>query len=166
MDDDGNGTIDDSFGCWRAIYRFQNAAGARCLGPTTSAPPQCTGYSFEREAFIVGVSPGPSTYRAVQCSRGTDHIVVESGSSDHSALSSAGYDCTLELGYIFRSSPSGRTPFSNACPLWRFRYTAGGTGAHLFTRGADSLAGMTCEPPSRGVVVTNDSCFGGTPSGC
>jgi hypothetical protein len=167
-DDDGNGIIDDPWSCWRAIYRFRDAAGARCLGPSTAAPTTCGGYALEIEAFIVAANPVPGTYRAVQCSRQTDHIVVEHGSSDYNSLSNAGYDCNLELGYVFRNGQApSNTPFARACPLRRFRYTvAGGLGAHLFTRGPENLTGMTCEPPARGEVLTNNTCFTSMPSGC
>ena len=166
-DDDGNGVVDDPYTCWRAIYRFvQDSTGARCLGPGTSVPSSCPGYRYEREAFIVATASSSGTYRAVQCSRGTDHIVVDADSGDRGALVSAGYDCSLELGHIYRANP-GRTVFTNACPLWRYRYTvSGGGGAHLFTRGGDTVSSFTCEAPSRGWVVTNDACFGTSAPGC
>lgn len=166
-DDDGNGVVDDPFSCWRAIYRFvQDSTGARCLGPSLTVPTQCPGYRFEREAFIVATTASADAYRAVQCSRGTDHIVVDSDSSDRNDLIAARYDCSLELGYIYRNSP-GRTPFSNVCPLWRYRYTvSGGSGAHLFTRGNDAVSAFTCEPPARGWVTTGDTCFGTRAPGC
>jgi hypothetical protein len=175
IDDDCNGIVDDPAGCWRAIYRFQNNAqplAARCLAPTTSPPSTCSGYSLEIEAFIVATTPVPGTYHAVQCSKLTDHIVVQQGSSDYNALVSAGYNCTtVDLGYIYnlgQAHASGTTPWTNTCNLWRFSYTVSGTsnGAHLFTRGADDLTNMTCEPPARGQVFTNFSCFSGIPPGC
>ncbi|MBI4515448.1 MAG: hypothetical protein HY699_06505 [Deltaproteobacteria bacterium] len=170
VDDDGNGVIDDPGSCWAVVYRFQSTAGARCLGPNLSPPSTCFGYAREIEAFIVASNPVPGTYRARQCSKSTDHIVVEYGSADYSALAGAGYDCSLDLGYIYRAGQgpaSGSTPWANTCNLYRFRYTvSGGSGAHLFTRGADNVSGMTCEPPVPGQVLTNFSCFSGTPSGC
>ncbi len=175
-DDNCDGIIDDYDGidCWQGISRFQDASrplAARCLGPDLTPPPTCAGYTREIEAFVVARSPVPGTYRAVQCSKLTDHILVEFGSADHNALAAASYDCSLDLGYIYRlgqAPPSGTTPFANTCQLWRFRYTVSGTalGAHLFTRGADLLTDLTCEPPARGQVFTNFSCFAGTPAGC
>ena len=167
-DDDGNGIVDDPWNCWRAIYRFQNVAGARCLGTGTTAPSTCSGYSLEIEAFVVAVNPVPGTYRAMQCSKQSDHIVVEYGTSDYTSLRNAGYDCNLQLGYIYRSGQAPwNTLFSRVCDLRRFRYTvSGGLGAHLFTRGPENLTGMTCEAPARGQVLTNSTCFSGTPSGC
>lgn len=170
LDDDGNGVIDDPGMCWRAIYRFQSSAGARCLGTSSGAPPStCAGYTSEIEAFIVATNPVAGTFRAVQCSKLTDHIVVEAGSSDYNALIAASYNCSLELGYIYRlgqGPPSGTTPWANTCNLWRYRYNVSGGGAHLFTRGADNVTGMTCEPPARGQVFTNFPCFSGTAPGC
>lgn len=132
---------------------MQDSTGARCLGPSLTVPTQCPGYRFEREAFIVATTASADAYRAVQCSRGTDHIVVDSDSSDRNDLVAARYDCSLELGYIYRNSP-GRTPFNNVCPLWRYRYTvSGGSGAHLFTRGNDAVSAFACEPPARGWVA-------------
>jgi hypothetical protein len=175
IDDDCNGIVDDPGTCWRAIYRYQNAAGARCLGPTNAGPPAaCAGYSYEIEAFIVATNPVPGTFHAVQCSNGTDHIVVPLNSSDWTALRNAGYSCDpgggdQDLGYIYNlgSAPtSGRTPWANTCNLWRYRYNVSGGGAHLFTRGADSVGSMTCEDPARGQVFTNFPCFSGTAPGC
>lgn len=168
MDDDGNGIVDDPWHCWRAIYRFQNVAGARCLGTWTTPPAACSGYTYELEAFIVATNPVPSSYRGVQCSRMTDHLVVEHGTSDYWALINSGHDCSLELGYIYRNGMAPpNTPFARACPLRRFRHTvAGGMGAHLFTRGPENLTGMSCEPPARGEVLTNQTCFTSVPSGC
>lgn len=105
-DDDGNGVVDDPFSCWRAIYRFvQDATGARCLGPSLTVPTQCPGYRFEREAFIVATTASADAYRAVQCSRGTNHIVVDSDSSDRSALIAAGYDCSLSSATSTATAP-------------------------------------------------------------
>lgn len=158
--------VDDPFSCWRTLYRFvQDSTGARCLGVDGSAPSRCAGYRYEREAFIVATTAGANTYRAVQCSRATDHLVVDADSGDRTALQGAGYDCSLELGHIYRSDP-GRTPFAGVCPVWRYRYTAGGGGAHLFTVGADGTNGLVCEAPSRGWAAANGSCFGTRAPGC
>jgi hypothetical protein len=130
-------------------------------------PPRCAGYQREIFAFITARTPVPGTYRARQCSKLTDHIVVEFGSADYNALVRANYDCSTELGYIFRNGAPNNHPFVRQCPLYRFRYTvAGGSGAHLFTRGADNVNGMVCEPPTRGVVLTEHPCFNGPPDGC
>ena len=110
----------------------------------------------------------------MQCSLSTDHIIVEydtSSSSDNSALVEAGYDCgTVDLGYIYDlgSGPAaGTAPYADTCELWRFSATtSSGTGEHLFTRYESSVSGYTCEPPARGEVLTDFSCFSGSPSGC
>jgi hypothetical protein len=171
IDNDLNGKIDDLPACWKAVYRFLDpVTGARCLGPTPGSPPsQCASYAQEIEAFIVRTNPVANTFEGRQCSKSTDHIIVPMGSADYNALLGAGYDCSLSLGYFYNAGtapPSGQTPWTNTCRLWRFSYSASGSGAHLFTRGADNLAGMTCEPPARADVFSNFSCFAGTPSGC
>lgn len=174
LDDDGNGLIDDRPSCWTTIYRFQTSTGgaleARCLGPSMAVPSQCAGYVYEREAFIVPSTMIPGrTFPARQCSRLTDHIVVDERSTDRTVLEGAGYDCGLRLGYPFLPgmAPVGReTTFPYACDLFRFRYTAGSTGAHLFTTGTDSTTGLTCEPPARAQVMSTTACFASRPSGC
>lgn len=168
LDDDGNGVVDDPGECWTAVYRLvDTSTGARCWNTTTSAPAGCAGYSYEIEAWIEPSTSVPGTWAVRQCSKSTDHILVEHGSSDETALQGAGYDCSVNLGYLYDSgSVPASTPFANACPLWRFSYDAQGGGAHLFTRGADDVSGMTCEEPARGDVATNGECFVGTPSGC
>ena len=168
-DENCDGIIDEPSSCWVAIYRFQDGNGARCWNTSPSAPATCSGYSYEIEAWIVPSTSVPDTYRARQCSSGTDHIIVEYGSSDYSVLQGAGYDCSLDLGYIYDlgSGPnSSELPFSNKCDLVRYSYSTPGGGAHLFTRGADDVTGMSCEPPTRGEVLTDHDCFLGTPPGC
>ena len=101
-----------------------------------------------------------------QCSFLGDHILVEHGSADYWALVSAGYNCSLDLGHPWRigSGPSGSdVEWANVCPVWRFNIPG---VSHFFTRGADSLVGMDCEPPARFEAATNSPCFVGTPSGC
>jgi hypothetical protein len=119
------------------------------------------------EAFVVPSTAVPGTFHARQCSKLTDHIIVEYQSSDYTSLVGAGYDCSVDLGYPYRlgMAPSGNTPFANKCSLWRFSYSTSGGGAHIFTR-YDSTTGLTCEAPARATVLTNFTCFPGTPSGC
>lgn len=169
IDDDGNGIIDDPRICWRPVYRFiDRVTGARCWANETFPPSRCSGYSYEIEAFVVSNDPRSGTFRAQQCSRGTDHIIVDIASGDYRALVDAGYDCSYSLGYFFYlgSEPRGMTPFGSACSLWRYRYSTPGGGAHLFTRGADSVTGMICEAPARAAVITNFACFGSSAPGC
>lgn len=171
VDDDGNGIVDDPSSCWKAVYRFvQTSTGARCWGPSSSTPPTgCSGYTYELEAFIVAANQVPNTYEARQCSKLTDHIIVPYGSNDYNALVSSGHDCSVSLGYFFNlgtAPASGHTPWANTCPLYRFSYSASGNGAHLFTRGADTVTGMSCEAPARADVFTNFGCFPSKPSGC
>ena len=171
VDDDGNGLIDDDGSCWKAVYRLRDpSTGARCWTlDVVNKPAACSSYVYEVEAFIVRANSVPGTYEARQCSKLTDHIIVPNGSADMSSLQGVGYNCSLSLGYIYNvgaAPASSQVHWTNTCKLWRFRYTAGGTGAHLFTRGADDLTSMTCEPPARGEVFSNFACFTGTPSGC
>ncbi len=168
VDDDGNGIVDDPSSCWTAVYRFVDSrTGARCWNTSTTAPTGCTGYSYEIEAWIEPSTSISGTWAVRQCSKSTDHILVEKGSSDQTSLENAGYDCSVSLGYMFDlgDAPS-TTPFANTCPVWRFSYDASGTGAHMFTRGADDTSGMTCEVPARGEVVTDAECFATYPTGC
>jgi hypothetical protein len=166
VDDDGDGTVDNPLSCWRILYRFVNGAGARCIGATTSAPSACAGYAYEREAFVVAASAVPGSYALVQCSRMTDHILAEQGSPDAIALANMGYSCSGVLGYVFRSNP-GRSPFGGGtCAIWRYRYSVGSSGAHLFTTGSDSVSSMTCEAPSRGWAGSTVPCFGASAPGC
>jgi hypothetical protein len=168
LDDDCNGIVDDPGSCWQAIYRYKNAQGARCLSTSASSPPStCAGYTPETEAFSVRTNFVAGTFLARQCSKSTDHIVVPDGSLDQSTLVSDGYNCDVTLGYIYNlgQAPS-RTRWTNTCNLWRYRDTISGSGAHLFTRGADDVSLLMCEPPARGQVFTNFPCFSGTAPGC
>lgn len=163
--------IDDNSACWVAIYRFIDpVSGAHCWNDDTSAPATCFGYSYEQEAWIGRKDSASNTWHAVQCSNGTDHIILEKYSSDYYSLISAGYDCTtIDLGYIYDlgSAPSGATPYANTCDLYRFSGTTStGGGEHLFTRHETSVSGYSCEAPARGEVMTDHSCFSSTPSGC
>jgi len=164
---------DDVAGCWRTIYRFQTAHGwtpeARCLGTTRSAPPACSTYRYEREAFIIHAIRVPGTFEARQCSLGTDHIVVDDRTGDRAALEAAGYDCSLVLGYLYpRGSgpPAHSVPFAHTCPLYRFRFDTPAGGAHLFTRGPELMRDLVCEPPARADVHSTVGCFVGIPPGC
>ena len=158
-----------------AIYRFvDSSSGAHCWNDSTTAPTTCSGYTKEIEAWIARSSSVSDTWHAVQCSYLTDHIIVEydtSSSSDYTALGKAGYDCTtVDLGYVYDlgSGPtSSTTPYANTCDLYRYSGTTpSGTGEHLFTRYETSTSGYTCESPARGEVLTDHTCFSGTPSGC
>ncbi len=170
VDDDLDGIVDNPASCWKTVYRFQAANGARCWGTSDVSPPiGCAGYTYEIEAFIVSSSAGPNKFEGRQCSSGPDHILVGYGTADFNALVSVGYDCSVSLGYFYQlgaAPPSGHTPWANTCPLYRFSFSTSGGGAHLFTRGADGLNGMSCEPPARADVFSNASCFGAKPSGC
>ena len=166
LDDDGNGVADDPPECWKAVYRFNNSAGYRCWGLNPASPPaKCSGYKLEIEAFIVASQPVQNTFDARQCSKLNDHIITPFGSSDYNALVGAGYDCSLSLGYFYylNTGPS-KTPWGNKCPLYRFFMTS--NNGHFFTRGADAVGGMKCEPPARADVFTNSPCFSSKPSGC
>jgi len=160
----------DSPSCWTTIYRFQDTAKSpapRCWNTRTTAPTGCSGYTYEAEAFVVPSTAVPGTFHARQCSKLTDHIIVEYQSSDYTSLVGAGYDCSVDLGHPYRlgMAPSGNTLFARQCSLWRFRYSTSGGGAHIFTK-HDSTTGLTCEGPARATVLTNFTCFQGTPSGC
>lgn len=173
-DDDCDGVIDDDVaGCWRTIYRFETSRGwtpeARCLGTSRSAPPACSTYSYEREAFIIHATRVAGTFEARQCSLGTDHIVVDDRTGDRAALETAGYNCSLVLGYPYiRGSgpPAHQVPFSHTCPLYRFRFSTPEGGAHLFTRGPELMGDLTCEAPARADVHSTVGCFAGVPAGC
>lgn len=173
IDDDGDGVVDNPPGCWRTIYRFRTNAGypieARCYDTTNAASSACPGYVYEREAFVVHANSIPGTFELRQCSKQTDHILIDGGASDRTALQNAGYDCSTVLGYAYSlglAPAASKTPFSYACPLYRFSYSTDSTGAHIFTTGADLTNGMTCEPPARATVQSNTTCFGSTPAGC
>lgn len=172
MDDDGNGIVDDGVsGCWRTVYRFRSTRGypieARCLGSSTSPPYTCSDYVYEREAFILYAINVPGTFEMRQCSRLTDHIVVDAASGARSTLQGSGYDCNIVLGYAYAlGSGTATTPFPYTCPLYRFSYSTPGGGAKIFSVGADSTFGLTCESPARATVRSNVPCFSGPPSGC
>ncbi len=169
-DNDCDGIIDDNTSCWKAIYRFIDpVSGAHCWDDDTTAPSACSGYTYELEAWIARANSSSNTWQAVQCSSGTDHIILEKYSSDYYALTSAGYSCSINLGYVYDlgAAPTSTTPYANTCDLYRFSGTTHtGTGEHLFTRGGDSTSGYTCEPPARGEVMTDHTCFSSAPSGC
>lgn len=170
VDDDGNGRVDDNPACWLAVYRFiDRATGARCWNKDSKPGSECSNYEYEIEAWVSPSTNIPGTFRLMQCSRGTDHILVENNSADYNTLRTNGYSCDRDLGFVWRAGQglySTPTPFGTSHKVYRFRYDAGGTGAHLFSRGADDLSGMTCESPSRFEIVTTDSYFSGTPNGC
>ncbi len=168
LDDDMNGLVDDLGSCWQAIYRYQSPSGARCWSKDPNMPPpKCAGYSYEIEAFILRTNQVANTFEVRQCSKMTDHILVPFASADYNALVAAAYDCSLSLGYMYdvgAAPPSGKTQWKNTCPLYRFNFPASST--HIFSRGAENLNGLVCEPPARGDVFTNATCFAMKPSGC
>lgn len=171
IDDDGNGIIDDPASCWQWITRFKDPiTGARCYGNSAAAPFACAAYDREFVLFATPVVPWPdgSTSAWVQCSRGIDHVLTKKDSSEHKSLEALGWNCTLNLGYFFDAgkgprSPK-RTPFINACSLYRQRFSVAGSQSHLFTPFSESIGGAICEPPIRADVVSNSSC--GLPPGC
>ncbi len=170
LDDDLDGIVDNPSACWKTVYRFQAANGARCWGTSDKTPPVgCSGYTYEVEAFIVAATAVPNTFEGRQCSAGTDHIIVPFGSTDYDALVATGHDCSVSLGFFYKlgtAPASGHTPWANTCSLYRFSFSTPDGGAHLFTRGADSLTGMTCETPARADVFSNFACFSSKPDGC
>lgn len=135
------------------IYRFNNSVGARCYGNSTSVPTACSGYSYEREAFIIGKIALPGTFPLAHCSNGTDHILVDVNSSDYSKLT----NCEL-LGYTFNSNSIPTSyPFSHVCGVARYAFNTTGGGSHLFTIGADSLTNMTLELPNPRFLALSNS---------
>jgi len=169
IDDDANGLIDDCASCWIAIYRFRDPnTGARMWNNITTPPAAYSGYVYEIEAWVAATNPIPNTFHVVQCSKLTDHILVEKNSADYQALINAGYTQTADLGYAWRLNAVDRSKKYlgtnyNVCPVYRFSYSANGLGAHLFTRGADNLTGMTCESPARFEIITTHECFSAPP---
>jgi len=166
---DGDGLIAEDWRCWTAVYRFRSQEGAYCWSTSTSPPSACLGYTLDVEAWVVPAYSVPGTYEMRQCSRLTDHILVERGSADHDELESAGYDCSEELGHPYavgQAPSSAQLPFDSVCPLWRFAFDIDAYGAHLFTKGPDDLTAMTCESPERAEVLTDHGCFGAVPAGC
>ena len=167
IDDDGNGIVDDPASCWRTIYRFKHPTNeARCWNTTTTAPSTCASYQYEREAFLVRTTQVSNTFELVQCSKLTDHILVNKASSDPTELEDVGYDCSLSLGYVYTLGTIPNTPWPYECPLYRFAYQAGGSGAHLFATGNELFGGMSCEPPARASVPSNQECLSSIPSDC
>jgi hypothetical protein len=160
--------VDDPPSCWTTIYRFKEASSqARCWTATTTPPGKCAGYGYEREAFLLRKARVTGSFPVVQCSKLTDHILVDGDSGDVAALQGAGYDCSLTLGYAYALGAMPTTPWPYACPLYRFSFSAGGgNGAHFFSVGTDSTTGMSCESPARASVPSNQACFVSAPSGC
>ena len=166
VDDNSDGIIDNG-DCWVAIYRFvDNNAGARCWNTALTPPSSCSSYAREIEAWIAYNTPVPNTIPLVQCSKQTDHILVQKDSGDYNALIQSGYSCGVNLGYVYvdgTGPQAQQLPFVNKCDVYRFRYDVTGGGAHLFTRGADDTSGMTYEPPSRFEVLSSHECFSSPP---
>lgn len=166
VDQNCNGLLDDNPTCWVPIYRYRDASQRRCWGTTETPSGACSGYTSEIEAFVLFSTRVPGSFTIRQCSKSGDNILVTDGSSDHNALVSAGYGCSRVLGYappLSGSPPASKIPYSRrSCPLYRYRQDIQGTAndTHFFTRGADSLLHMTCEPPARWDVFTSHPCFG------
>jgi hypothetical protein len=146
-------------------------AEAKCWNTTTTPPARCAGYELEREAFVIHAVRVPGTFEMRQCSRGTDHVLVDGRTTTRTVLEVAGYDCSLVVGFPYSPGaglPASQTEFAYRCPLYRWSYTTtGGTGAHLFSQGAESFfVGLTCEPPPRADVYSSIACFSSAPPGC
>jgi hypothetical protein len=173
LDDDVNGVVDDLEECWQAVARFVDAHGAYCYGVDAGdgqPPASCPDGVYEVPVFLAARQPLPGTYPVVQCSVLTDHILVEPGSADHRTLLSVGYDCSAELGHLYRAGQGPRVPVASegarVCDLHRFSFPTPGGGAHLFTTGGDAVEALTCEPPARTRVVTDGPCFPAPPPNC
>jgi hypothetical protein len=153
---------------WVAVYRYVDRdTGARCWGTGPTPPATCASFEYELEAWIGAADPLEGTFELVECGFATDFILVAAGSADAGELASEGYDCSTSLGRVWvPGAAPDDTPWAATCPVYRFRYDTPGGGAHLFTRGADDLTGMACEPPVPFEVATNFACFGGPPPGC
>lgn len=175
LDNDNNGTFDgyeSGNDCWIMVYRWRHPLYYNhCLSTSSSsAPSPCSGYVYDRVAFIVPRYSVPGTFAAVQCSKaGSDHILVEQGSAAHSSLLSAGYSCSVTLGFPFRvgSQPNIPSPWGLGCPIYRATRNTAIGGEHIFTIGADNLGGYTPEPPARGYAFDDNSfsCFSSPPAG-
>ncbi len=169
-DDNGDGLVDNDPSCWRTINRFVSPASSYCFGPSGTAPAACAGYTFQRAAFVAATNAIPSSSLVVQCSKGTDHVLVSTADGDYGSLLALGYDCSLALGYLpNRGTAPKDTPYGNGCTLYRFRYTnILGFTNHVFTLGDDGTTGIICEPPDRfeAYAPSGGTCFSLRPSGC
>ncbi|RPH33342.1 MAG: CHAP domain-containing protein [Bacteroidales bacterium] len=170
IDDNNDGIIDNISSCWMAIYRFRDPnTGARCWNNTTLPPAGFQNYVYEIEAWVVASNQISNTFPLVQCSKLTDHILVEKNSSDYNSLINAGYQKTADLGYVWYNNGVSHSNIylgSNykVCKVYRFSYiVSGGLGAHFFTRGADNISNMICEKPSRFEVITSQDIFTNPP---
>lgn len=170
IDDNLDGIIDNLSSCWTTIYRFQDPkTGARCWNNSTSPPNGYQNYLYEIEAWVSPSYQIPNTFELVQCSKQTDHILIEKNSNNYDSLIKAGYQKTANLGYVWTNNGVSHSNTYLArgytvCKVYRLSYTlSGGSGAHLFTRGADNVANMTCEMPPRFEVITNHTIFSNPP---
>ncbi|MCK9639349.1 MAG: CHAP domain-containing protein [Prolixibacteraceae bacterium] len=170
IDDNFDGIIDNLSSCWTTIYRFQDPnTGARCWNNTTTPPNGYKNYIYEIEAWVSPSYQLYNTFQLVQCSKQTDHILVEKNSSDYYSLINSGYQETANLGYVWSNNGVSHSNiyFANSysvCKVYRFSYTlVGGLGSHFFTRGADNVSNMKCEMPPRFEVITNHSIFTTSP---
>ena len=168
-DENCDGVVDDPTSCWTTVHRFVDADGARCWNADVAPPATCAGYTYETQAWVGPSDAVPGTYRARQCSLGTDHVIVEQSGTEYDALLGAGYDCAMDLGYVYEiglGPDVSELPFAARCELVRYSYVTAGGSAHLFTWGEDDVTGMSCEPPSRGEVLTDGSCYSSPAPGC
>jgi hypothetical protein len=170
IDDNSDGIIDNLGSCWVSIYRFKDPkSGARCWNNSAIPPSGCQDYIYEIEAWVCSSCQLPNTFQIVQCSKQTDHILVEKNSNDYNSLINSGYHETVNLGYVWRNNSVSHSNNYFAigykvCKVYRFSYTTTvGTGAHFFTRGADNLTNMNCELPARFEVITNQNIFNSPP---
>lgn len=135
------------------IYRFNNSVGARCYGTSTVASSACSGYSYEREAFIIARTAFTGTFPLAQCNNGTDHILVDMNSADYAQLSNC-----QQLGYAYKTDSAPTSyPFSHVCGVSRYSYDTANGGSHLFTIGADLLTNMTLEQPKPRFLALSNS---------
>ncbi len=144
VDNDCDGSLDDEWDvCWDAVYRFTSPTSeTRCFGiDSTSVPSYCTGYVYEREAFVIAQQQFDGNVKLYSCHTGDDEEywfdqVLTTSSSDKSALKSAGYTCST-VGYVWEvgDGPStGLSPFST-CDIRRMYWNPSaevGNG-HLFS---------------------------------
>ena len=172
IDNDCNGVADDNFDlCWRTLYRWvDDATEARCLGTSDSEPPRgCEGYTYDRMAWITATGEMAGAFPIVQCSKLTDHIVVDA--TDDAVLDelqSEGYSCDVDLGHALSSVEAAKTPYASSCDIWRVAYDAGDLGAHIYTTGPDDVDGLdaaTCEGVFA-VGLTDGECFTEVPDIC
>ncbi len=173
IDNNGDGSFDgyeSGFDCWLTVYRWMHPIYSNHCWSTSpsSRPPGCSGYVFDRFAFVLARFNVVGSFPLAQCSKaGSDHILVERGSGDYGALQQAGYDCGLTLGYAFRigAAPSVPSPFGSSCPAFRGARGTPIGGSHIFSIWGDSFAGFAPEPPARFAAYDGNqvSCYSAAP---